>query len=288
MHYYLGLPMWSNRDWLGNFFSADAAPADFLPQYASVFNTVEGNTTFYGIPDVKRVRSWSSQIPADFKFSFKFPRDISHDHSLRNCREITQKFLTAISPLQKNLGPIMLQLPASFSPEYLPDLKKFLIDLPAAFAYSVEVRHSAFFNDPEVRQQLNEMLGHLHIDRVCFDSHALFASTATDAATYDAKRKKPQLPVQPVALGQHPVVRFIGQQDLDATMKFFAMWQSTIKNWLREGKEPYFFVHTPDNKLTYQLALQFHQLLQTEISGLKDLNSWPAQRYETTGQMGLF
>lgn len=288
MHYYLGLPMWSNRDWIGKFFSADAGPGDFLAQYASVFNTVEGNTTFYGIPDTKRVQSWKAQVPADFRFCFKFPRTISHDRQLRSCKDITQEFFKAIAPLQKNLGPLMLQLPASFAPENIADLQKFLVDLPAAFAYCVEVRHQAFFTDADSRQRLNEMLGHLHIDRVCFDSRALFASTATDAATVDAKRKKPQLPVQPVSLGQHPVVRFIGQLDLDATMHFFAPWQSTIKNWLDAGKEPYFFVHTPDNQLTFQLALQFHQRLQHEISALEDLNSWPLQRYEQTGQMGLF
>lgn len=288
MHYYLGLPMWSNRDWLGNFFSADAGPSDFLPQYASVFNSVEGNTTFYGIPDAKRIANWRAQVPAGFRFSFKFPRTISHERGLRGCKDITEDFFRAIAPLQKNLGPLMLQLPASFAPEQLPDLKKFLTDLPAAFAYSVEVRHEAFFNNSDDRQRLNELLGHLHIDRVCFDSRALFAATASDAATCDAKRKKPNLAVQPVALGQHPVVRFIGQLDLNATMNFFALWQSTLKNWLAEGKEPYFFIHTPDNKRTYQLALQFHQLLQSEIAGLPDLNSWPVQRYEQTGQMGLF
>jgi len=48
--YFLGCPIWSNKDWVGELFAPDAKQKDFLQQYASVFNTVEGNTTFYGLP----------------------------------------------------------------------------------------------------------------------------------------------------------------------------------------------------------------------------------------------
>lgn len=48
--YYLGLPLWANAHWKGNLFRNAAKPAEFLAQYAQVFNAVEGNTTFYSVP----------------------------------------------------------------------------------------------------------------------------------------------------------------------------------------------------------------------------------------------
>jgi uncharacterized protein YecE (DUF72 family) len=53
--YYLGSPFWSNRDWIGSFFTPSAKPKDFLSQYSSVFNSVEGNNTFYGLPKAATV-----------------------------------------------------------------------------------------------------------------------------------------------------------------------------------------------------------------------------------------
>jgi hypothetical protein len=49
LQYCLGCPMWSNQQWVGELFTSNAKPADFLRQYSSVFNTVEGNTTFYAL-----------------------------------------------------------------------------------------------------------------------------------------------------------------------------------------------------------------------------------------------
>ena len=61
--YYLGLPLWSNTHWKGSLFGADAKPADFLAQYAQVFNAVEGNTTFYAVPSAEMVSRWLAMTP---------------------------------------------------------------------------------------------------------------------------------------------------------------------------------------------------------------------------------
>ncbi len=51
MPLYLGCPIWGLKGWVGNFFPAGAKQRDFLALYSRRLNTVEGNTTFYAIPD---------------------------------------------------------------------------------------------------------------------------------------------------------------------------------------------------------------------------------------------
>ena len=82
--YFLGCPIWGNKEWAGELFAPDVVQKDFLKQYASVFNTVEGNTTFYGLPSEKAAMRWLSDTPSGFRFALKFPRAISHDKRLRN------------------------------------------------------------------------------------------------------------------------------------------------------------------------------------------------------------
>ncbi|MEE4380347.1 MAG: DUF72 domain-containing protein, partial [Candidatus Competibacteraceae bacterium] len=105
--YYLGCPLWSNRDWTGRFFNVSARPANFLRQYSSVFNTVEGNTTFYALPTADTVIRWRNETPESFHFSCKFSRAITHDRRLRHTGAETREFFKRLSPLADRLGPFM-------------------------------------------------------------------------------------------------------------------------------------------------------------------------------------
>ncbi|MCK7577878.1 MAG: DUF72 domain-containing protein [Chromatiales bacterium] len=53
-----GCPVWSNRDWVGELFAVNAKPSEFLCQYSAVFDTVEGNNRFYGLPRPETVIRW--------------------------------------------------------------------------------------------------------------------------------------------------------------------------------------------------------------------------------------
>ena len=92
-NYHIGLTQWGFRGWVGNFFSEDAKPDHFLNEYASVFNAVEGNTTFYRAPTPEIIQKWGDQVPSDFKFCFKFPKDITHNKQLKNVTEEVLSFL---------------------------------------------------------------------------------------------------------------------------------------------------------------------------------------------------
>lgn len=56
--YFLGCPVWGMKAWVGSLYRRGSQPRQFLPQYAGVFNTVEGNTTFYYLPRPEIVERW--------------------------------------------------------------------------------------------------------------------------------------------------------------------------------------------------------------------------------------
>lgn len=257
----LGCPIWSNPDWVGSVFSAAARPQDYLRQYARAFTTVEGNNTFYGLPKAATVQRWLADTPAEFRFCFKFPKAISHEARLRGAGPQTREFLQRLEPLRERLGPLFLQLPPSFAGRDQALLDAYLDQLPGGFDYAVEVRHADFFRKGEPERRFNRGLAERGIDRVVLDSRALFSAPAADPDTRSAQRKKPRLPARVVALGPRPLVRFIGHPEVDANRPFLQPWLAKIDAWLADGREPYVFLHTPNNRLAPQLVRLLRQLL---------------------------
>lgn len=274
--YYLGCPIWSQKSWVGELFSRDTKPADFLQQYSSVFNTVEGNTTFYGIPSESTVERWKEETPATFRFCFKFPRSITHNHRLIDAEADTALFLDTMAILGSRLGPFFLQLPPSFDSSELPILERYLRSLPEAFDYAVEVRHPDFFDESEHEQGLNSLLASLGIDRVCFDVRALRASALRDTETLEAQRKKPDVPARQVATGDFPFVRYIADTNIEANMPLLAQWAEVVAGWVEAGRTPYFFTHAPDDFYAPRLARHFHHLLAERLR-VGSLPPWPAE-----------
>lgn len=276
---HLGCPVWSNRDWIGELFTADAKPRDFLRQYSAVFDTVEGNNCFYGLPKPETVLRWRDEAAPGFRFCFKFPRAITHERCLRGVKQATAEYLDRIAPLAEadHLGPSFLQLPPRFGPDDLPTLRDYLKALPEDFAYAVEVRHPLFFSKGEEERQLNHLLLELGIDRVMLDSRALFAADSTDPDTVMAKNKKPRLPVHAISLGPHPFIRFIGQSNPVLNQPFLEPWLDKLALWLNEGREPYIFMHTPNSRHAPQLARWFHQLLRARCPEVGELPAWPGE-----------
>lgn len=267
-HYHLGCPVWSNRDWVGSLFTAGSKPRDFLRQYSAAFDTVEGNNCFYGLPKPEVVQRWRDEAATGFCFCFKFPRVISHERGLCGVVAETTEFLERLRPLAEagKLGPSFLQLPPGFGPAGLPTLRDYLAALSAEFQYAVEVRHPAFFAKGEAEQQLNRMLLELGMDRVMLDSRALFSASSSDPETRSAQSKKPRLPVHAISLGPRPFIRFIGHPEVTANQPFLTPWLDKLRLWLSEGKEPWFFAHTPNNRQAPELARLVDALLRARLA----------------------
>ncbi len=141
---HLGTLGWSYNFWKGSFYPAKTASKDFLAYYATQFDTVEVDSTFYRIPVAQAVVNWRMQTPPNFKFSLKFPGAITHVKMLKNCQRETDLFLERVSLLEKKLGPLLLQFPPNFGVDHLPDLTAFLQKLPKTNRYVVETRDKAW------------------------------------------------------------------------------------------------------------------------------------------------
>lgn len=281
--YYLGCPSWSENAWREYLYPADARSSDYLALYSQVFNAVEGNTTFYARPSAATVQRWADIMPDDFRFTAKFPGDISHGGDLREQLPAAESFVSLMSPLGERVSPLWLQLSASFSPQRLAELAGFIDGLERPLA--VEVRHPEFFAKGDAERMLNRLLRDRGVERICLDPRALFSCTSTSAAVLHAQSKKPKVPTRPVALTQFPQVRFIGHPELEANDPFLIPWVEKIAGWIEEGRTPYVFLHTSDNRLAAQLALRFHAQLMARLPGLPALPT--LDRQPEVEQLGL-
>lgn len=268
--YFIGCPSWNEPAWRGSFYPSDLRPAETLSHYASTFNAVEGNTTFYARPAPQTVERWAEQMPTHFRFCAKLPRDISHAGDLREHFAATADFLQLLAPLGGRVAPLWLQLPASFGPARLGELLAWLDEF-ADRSVAVELRHPAFFARGEEERLLNRELQARGVERICLDSRALFACTSRDAAVLHAQAKKPRLPLRPTAFSTSPQLRFIGGPDLDANQAFLEPWLDKVADWIGQGLTPHVFLHTPDNHLAAAQALLFHQFLMRRLPGLSPL-----------------
>lgn len=284
----LGCPVWAHAAWRGSFFTRDAARTEFLPQYASVFPTSEGNSTFYGLPAPAVVDRWAVEAPDHFRFCLKFPRVITHDLQLVGAEAATAEFLERVRPLGHRLGTFFLQLHASFGPHRLNALDRYLDALPASYSYAVEVRHPDFFVDSAASSELEGLLRRHGSEWVTFDTRGLFASSALDAFTVDAKRKKPRLPLVIKALGGSPFVRFVGDAEVARNDAILKSWADVVANWLREGRSPYFFTHHPDDTHAPALAARFHGFVRALEPRVPPLGAFPAERNQSGRQIELF
>jgi len=105
----IGTSSWSSSDWVGPFYPEGAGAGDFLGHYATHFDTVECDATFYGIPKPKTVDGWRDRTPPGFLFAAKLPQEITHEKGMVNSAGPLGEFLTVMGRLGDKLGPILAQ-----------------------------------------------------------------------------------------------------------------------------------------------------------------------------------
>lgn len=264
----VGCAMWANKDWIGRTLPASTKPARLLLAYQRLFDAVEGNTTFYGLPGVSTVQRWASETGPSFRFLFKLPRTITHERRLRDTGEDLAAFCARLAPLQDRLGPTSVQLPASFGPDQLGLLEQFLTQLPAPWPWAVEVRHRDFFAGGSSEAALDALLAEQGIDRVILDSRALFSAPPADEVDRVAHGAKPRLPVRPTATATRPVVRFIGHRDDEISAQYWARWFPVVTRWLQQERQPTLLFHTADNVDAPRQARRFLVELAAHAPGL--------------------
>jgi uncharacterized protein YecE (DUF72 family) len=143
----IGASSWSAPSWEGVFYPPGTPPGRWITHYATEFDTVEIDSTFYGTPDPKRVAQWRERTPDGFLFAAKVPQTITHEKMLEGCAAEMAEFVRVMEGLGDRLGPLLLQF-RYFRRAELPEpgafldrLERFLPALPPGPRYVVEVRN---------------------------------------------------------------------------------------------------------------------------------------------------
>ncbi len=143
----LGTSSFTAEGWEKSFYPKGTQARDYLSYYATQFNTLEVDATYYRIPALSTVKGWDAKTPAGFLFALKTPQEITHERVLVDADSTMNEFLRVTEPLGEKLGVILLQFPyfnkkAFAGPaEFLARLKAFLEKLPTDRRYAVEVRN---------------------------------------------------------------------------------------------------------------------------------------------------
>ncbi|MFI6800469.1 DUF72 domain-containing protein [Streptosporangium canum] len=271
MRLHVGCAMWTHAQWQGRFLPHPLPPGERLRAYATWCDAVEGNTTFYATPSRSTVESWARQTTPDFRFVAKLPKSITHERRLTGVDEELRSFLEAIEPLGPRAHALWIQLPGSFGPTDLGALAGFLRRLPSSHRYAVEVRHQAFFEDARSERLLERVLARVDAEWIPFDTTVLFQSPPTSDAERDAWMRKPRVPRRSSALTDRPIIRYLGRDATACTVEGWQQWIATVTGWLREGRSPTVFVHTPDNADALMLARRFHEEVRTRLPEIEPL-----------------
>jgi len=136
-----------------------------LERYARVFDAVEINSTFTRTHRQETFERWAGSVGADFRFSVKFPKAITHEARLVGVERPVEAFLEAVGAMGSKLGPLLVQLP----PSLVFDAHVFSIfcaHLRACGDYAVacEPRHASWFEP-----RIDDWLADRRIARVAAD-----------------------------------------------------------------------------------------------------------------------
>jgi len=143
---HVGVSGFSYDSWKGTFYPKDAKSEEFLAQYSRRLGSVEINSSFYAPPSAAMVKTWSAKTGAQFRFSFKAPRLITHILKLgKGAPEAAGKLSKTLDLLESRRGPILFQLPP-FSKFDLELLRDFLTRTSEISPRVFEFRHESWFN----------------------------------------------------------------------------------------------------------------------------------------------
>ncbi len=149
----VGCSGWSYPHWRDLVYPHGLPSSRWLEHYATLFDTVEVNATFYRLPKREAVAAWAAATPPGFVFAVKASRYLTHVKRLANAGPGCGRLLEAIEPLVTagKLGPLLWQLPEEFARND-ERLAAALEQLPPG-RHAFEFRHASWFC-PEVQELL--------------------------------------------------------------------------------------------------------------------------------------
>ena len=233
----VGCAKWNKQD-LKNFYPKGTK--NELSYYASQFNSIELNASFYNLYSKAQFKKWASNTPANFQFFTKIPKQISHEYQLNDSAiTLSKLFIENISVLKNQLGGVFLQLHESFSPIELSTLKKFIKNWPSEIPLAIELRHTDWFNNPAIATALFDL----------FKSHNITTIITDTAGRRDLLHMSLTTP--------KAFIRFVGANHPSDYTRI-NQWVKQLQKWKHQGiEEINFFVHQNTEIESVKLAAHF-------------------------------
>lgn len=155
IQWHVGCSGFHYKHWKEEFYPKGVPQRLWFEYYCKHFNTLELNVTFYRFPDLSVFKGWYQRSPADFSFSVKAPRLITHYKKLNDCETLIDNFYQTVDEgLKEKAGCFLFQFPPSF--HFTKErLDKIINNLNPKFPNVVELRHSSWWND-EVYKELGK------------------------------------------------------------------------------------------------------------------------------------
>ena len=241
---YVGCAKWNKADLKGFY---PKGTKDELEYYSRQFNSIELNATFYRIFPADTFSGWYDKTPKNFKFFPKLNQEISHWKRLNEVSTIVEDYLNNASNLQEKLGTIFLQMHNNFAPKDFNRVVEFVERWPKEFPLAIEFRHTDWYNNETVSNQLYDLLETNNVSNVLVDT----------AGRRDLLHMRLTNPTA--------FVRYVGANHPSDYTRLDD-WVKRLKEWQEQGvKEIDFFIHQNIEKESPLLSSYFIKKLNKEL-----------------------
>jgi uncharacterized protein YecE (DUF72 family) len=236
---FVGTSGWVYKSWAGTFYPEEIAAREHLAFYASQFNTVEINASFYRLPPETMVRGWHERAPKGFIYAVKGSRFITHMKKLNVDRKSIDIFFDRAALLKEHLGPILWQLPPNL--HYNPErLDTFLGMLPEEYRYAVEFRHPSWIRDESFAVLRRHNAAHVHLSSMA-------------------------MPMDLTTTADFIYIRFHGLEGgfaHDYTREELKPWAQHCRDALRDGLEVYAYFNNDANTRAPGNAMTLRSMIE--------------------------
>ncbi|MDG3581953.1 MULTISPECIES: DUF72 domain-containing protein [Galbibacter] len=241
---HVGCAKWNKQDLKGFY---PRGTKDELSYYSSQFNSIEMNSTFYRNFPIDQFDKWYEKVPADFKFFPKVNQMVSHMKRLIEPEKFLPEYLDGVSHFKDKLGTIFLQMHNNFGPKNFDRVIHFIEQWPKEFGLAVEFRHTDWFNDEKVAQELYHLLEENNVTNVLVDTAGRRDLLHMRLTTNEA------------------FIRYVGANHA-TDYERLDDWVNRLKIWHDEGLSNInFFVHQNLEKESPLLSAYFIKKLNKEL-----------------------
>ncbi|TMM57375.1 DUF72 domain-containing protein [Maribacter algarum] len=242
---FVGCAKWNRQD-LKQFYPRGTK--DELAYYATQFNCIELNATFYRIFPAETYQKWYNKTPENFKFFPKIVQNVSHLRRLNDqAYPILDEYLKVTSNLKDKLGTIFLQMHGNFGPKNWDRVVRFVEYWPKEFQLSMEFRHTDWFNDEKVAQELYYLLQENNISNTLVDT----------AGRRDIMHMR--------LTNNEAFIRYVGANHTTDYSRLDD-WVEKLADWTDKGlKNIHFFVHQNMELESPLLSVKFIEKLNKKL-----------------------